>query len=188
MMSKKRRNVSLNVIFRHETLVNIHFSVTQCDTNYLVLQLLSALFLSVSLCKYFHVCVCHDLCSLSNVSITVSPSAFSLDVVPSVLRYLLAIKNCFYWLIKCFYFHPGLFCVLVVMNGICYTVQHGLGPESRFLKLSRKVWGFTSVHVSDFGEVTWGTCSYPDNSKILLLGTSPRTMNNWVKELQRLIS
>lgn len=27
---------SLNVIFRHETLVNIHFSVTQCDTNYLL--------------------------------------------------------------------------------------------------------------------------------------------------------
>lgn len=73
---------SLNVIFRHETPVNIHFSVTQCDTNYLVLQLLSALFLSVLLCKYFHVCVCHDLCSLSNVSITVSPSALSLDVVP----------------------------------------------------------------------------------------------------------
>lgn len=47
---------SLHVIFRHETLVNIHFSVTQCNTNYLVLLLLSALFsLSVLLCKYFHV-------------------------------------------------------------------------------------------------------------------------------------
>lgn len=47
-MSKKllkEEMFSLNVIFRHE-LVNIHFSVTQCNTNYLVLLLLSALFLS----------------------------------------------------------------------------------------------------------------------------------------------
>lgn len=40
----------------------------------------------------------------------------SLDVVPSVLRYLLAIKNCFYRLIKCFYFHRTRF--LVVVNGV----------------------------------------------------------------------
>lgn len=137
---------SLNVIFRHETPVNIHFSVTQCDTNYLVLQLLSALFLSVLLCKYFHVCVCHDLCSLSNVSITVSPSALSLDVVPSVLRYLLAIKNCFYWLIKCFYFHLWLLC------SSCHewhVILYNSSPKSRFCYLDM-FGGFTLVHVSQF--------------------------------------
>lgn len=64
---------SLHVIFRHETLVNIHFSVTQCNTNYLVLLLLSALFFLCLSCyvNIFMFCVCHDLRGLSNVSITV---------------------------------------------------------------------------------------------------------------------
>lgn len=89
MMSKKvvfeGETSSLNVIFRHETLVNIHFSVTQCDTNYLVLLLLSALFFcpscSVNIFMFVFVMI-SVVCQ--NVSITVSPSAFSLDVVPSV--------------------------------------------------------------------------------------------------------
>lgn len=138
------------MIFRHETLVNIHLSVTHCDTNYLVRLLLSALFLSVSFCKYFHVCVRHDFCSLSNVSITVSPSALSLDVVPSVLRYLLAIKNCFYWLIKCFYFHLWLLCSSCHECCLYVSLVQKGGFVHYLDNVKLVILSFTSVRVSAF--------------------------------------
>lgn len=65
-------------------------------------------FFCLSHVNIFMFVFCHDFCSLLNVPhLTVSPSALSLDVVPSVLGFL-AIKNCFYQL-KCFYFDPTRF-------------------------------------------------------------------------------
>lgn len=106
-------------------LVDVHFSGTQCDTNYLVLLLLSALFcLSCSVNIFTFVFVMISVVCLHN-RLTL---CLSLDVVPSVLRYLLAIKNCFYQLIKCFYFHRTRF--LVVVNGlrVCVCVCAQTSP------------------------------------------------------------
>lgn len=88
---------------RHETGAVFTSVEPQRDTNYLlVLLLLGALFCLVLLCKYFLVMISVVFVI---VFITVSPlSALSLDVVSC----LLAIKTCFYQLIKCFYFHLTL--------------------------------------------------------------------------------
>lgn len=121
-------------------LVSIHLDPVR-HTNYLVLLRFCALFFCpscyVNIFMFVFVMI---LCSLSNVSITVSPSALSLDVVPSVLRCLLAIKNCFYRLIKCFYFHLTGF--------LCPVSYVGLVQKADFWRLIRSFYNLSFYDLS----------------------------------------
>lgn len=73
-LSLKGEMSSLNVIFRHETLVNIHFSVTQCKANYKVLLLFSAL--SFCLSCYVNIFMFMISCSSSSVHNKSPPICF----------------------------------------------------------------------------------------------------------------
>lgn len=134
-------------------LVNIHLSVTQCNTDYLVQLLLSALFfffffLSVLLCKYFHVCVCYDLCSLSNVSITVSPSAFEFGCSSLCFEIFAGNQELFLLINKVFLFSPVTLVLQLSWCALCCTTGTCLASYPN--KLSSQMFRGNS----EFGFVT----------------------------------